>query len=151
MNYQGCLAATTWLFSFLFDIASVGINGASTVLPHLADFFVQDATANICWKMCWAGCSDLNCMCWGLLCVPWQSIYRALSLWTNVEPVILASSLPVSILNESLTMWQLFHHGIHLVFLQDQFKGSRFGVNQSKSCLDPKELLELLQSRDYDR
>ncbi|KAJ6661744.1 hypothetical protein lerEdw1_013266 [Lerista edwardsae] len=38
-----------------------------------------------------------------------------------------------------------------LVIHKNQFKGSRFGVNQSKSCLDPKELLELLQSRDYDR
>nr|XP_020664443.1 lymphoid-specific helicase isoform X3 [Pogona vitticeps] len=38
-----------------------------------------------------------------------------------------------------------------LIIHKNQFKGGKFGVNQSKSCLDPKELLELLQSRDYDR
>ncbi|XP_062989268.1 lymphoid-specific helicase [Elgaria multicarinata webbii] len=38
-----------------------------------------------------------------------------------------------------------------LVIHKNQFKGGKFGVNQSKSCLDPKELMELLQSRDYDR
>ncbi|KAJ7324465.1 hypothetical protein JRQ81_017485 [Phrynocephalus forsythii] len=38
-----------------------------------------------------------------------------------------------------------------LVIHKNQFKGGKYGVNQSKSCLDPKELLELLQSRDYDR
>nr|XP_056706530.1 lymphoid-specific helicase [Euleptes europaea] len=36
-----------------------------------------------------------------------------------------------------------------LVIHKNQFKGGRFGVN--KSCLDPKELMELLQSRDFDR
>ncbi|XP_048361095.1 lymphoid-specific helicase [Sphaerodactylus townsendi] len=36
-----------------------------------------------------------------------------------------------------------------LVIHKNQFKGGRSGV--SKSCLDPKELMELLQSRDYDR
>ncbi|XP_061490667.1 lymphoid-specific helicase isoform X2 [Rhineura floridana] len=38
-----------------------------------------------------------------------------------------------------------------LIIHKNQFKGGKFGVNQSKSCLDPKELMELLQSRDYDR
>ncbi|XP_054839987.1 lymphoid-specific helicase [Eublepharis macularius] len=38
-----------------------------------------------------------------------------------------------------------------LVIHKNQFKGGRFGVNQSKSSIDPKELMELLQSRDYDR
>ncbi|XP_007426209.1 lymphoid-specific helicase isoform X1 [Python bivittatus] len=38
-----------------------------------------------------------------------------------------------------------------LIIHKNQFKGGKFGVNQSKSCLDPKELIELLQSRDYDR
>ncbi|PIO32422.1 hypothetical protein AB205_0050900, partial [Aquarana catesbeiana] len=32
-----------------------------------------------------------------------------------------------------------------------KFKGGHSGMNQSKSCLDPKELLELLQSRDHER
>uniref|UniRef100_A0A803TQ37 Proliferation-associated SNF2-like protein n=1 Tax=Anolis carolinensis TaxID=28377 RepID=A0A803TQ37_ANOCA len=38
-----------------------------------------------------------------------------------------------------------------LVIHKNQFKGGRFGGNQSKRCLDPKELMELLQSCDYDR
>ncbi|XP_070608065.1 lymphoid-specific helicase [Erythrolamprus reginae] len=38
-----------------------------------------------------------------------------------------------------------------LIIHKKQFKGGKFGINQSKSCLDPKELIELLQSRDYDR
>uniref|UniRef100_A0A8D2J690 Proliferation-associated SNF2-like protein n=1 Tax=Varanus komodoensis TaxID=61221 RepID=A0A8D2J690_VARKO len=38
-----------------------------------------------------------------------------------------------------------------LIIHKNQFKGGKFGVNQSKSCLDPKELMELLRSRDYDR
>ncbi|XP_053168110.1 lymphoid-specific helicase isoform X2 [Hemicordylus capensis] len=38
-----------------------------------------------------------------------------------------------------------------LIIHKNQFKGGKFGVNQSKSCLDPKELMELLKSRDYDR
>ncbi|XP_034993732.1 lymphoid-specific helicase isoform X1 [Zootoca vivipara] len=38
-----------------------------------------------------------------------------------------------------------------LIIHKNQFKGGKFGINQSKSCLDPKELIELLQSRDYDR
>ncbi|KAM4635849.1 lymphoid-specific helicase [Discoglossus pictus] len=38
-----------------------------------------------------------------------------------------------------------------LVIHRNKFKGGQTGINQSKSCLDPKELLELLQSRDYER
>ncbi|XP_063163661.1 lymphoid-specific helicase isoform X2 [Candoia aspera] len=38
-----------------------------------------------------------------------------------------------------------------LIIHKNQFKGGKFGINQSKSCLDPKELIELLRSRDYDR
>uniref|UniRef100_A0A803KL40 Proliferation-associated SNF2-like protein n=2 Tax=Xenopus tropicalis TaxID=8364 RepID=A0A803KL40_XENTR len=38
-----------------------------------------------------------------------------------------------------------------LVIHKNKFKGGQTGINQSKSCLDPKELLELLQSRDYER
>ncbi|XP_013919971.1 PREDICTED: lymphoid-specific helicase isoform X1 [Thamnophis sirtalis] len=38
-----------------------------------------------------------------------------------------------------------------LIIHKNQFKGGKFGINQSKSCLDPKELIELMQSRDYDR
>ncbi|KAM4703405.1 lymphoid-specific helicase [Rhinophrynus dorsalis] len=38
-----------------------------------------------------------------------------------------------------------------LVIHKNKFKGGHNGINQSKSCLDPKELLELLQSRDYER
>ncbi|KAM5141238.1 lymphoid-specific helicase [Mantella aurantiaca] len=38
-----------------------------------------------------------------------------------------------------------------LVIHKNKFKGGHNGVTQSKSCLDPKELLELLQSRDYER
>lgn len=42
---------------------------------------------------------------------------------------------------------------LHLKFLlsTDQFKGGKSGLAQSKSCLDPQELLELLKSRDYER
>ncbi|NP_001086442.1 helicase, lymphoid specific L homeolog [Xenopus laevis] len=38
-----------------------------------------------------------------------------------------------------------------LVIHKNKFKGGQTGINQSKSCLDPQELLELLQSRDYER
>ncbi|OCT56718.1 hypothetical protein XELAEV_18004506mg [Xenopus laevis] len=38
-----------------------------------------------------------------------------------------------------------------LVIHKNKFKGGERGMNQSKSCLDPQELLELLQSRDYER
>lgn len=38
-----------------------------------------------------------------------------------------------------------------LVIHKNKFKGGHSGMNQSKSCLDPKELLELLQSRDHER
>ncbi|XP_063817630.1 lymphoid-specific helicase [Pseudophryne corroboree] len=38
-----------------------------------------------------------------------------------------------------------------LVIHKNKFKGGQIGINQSKSCLDPKELLELLQSRDHER
>uniref|UniRef100_A0A8D0HRQ2 Proliferation-associated SNF2-like protein n=1 Tax=Sphenodon punctatus TaxID=8508 RepID=A0A8D0HRQ2_SPHPU len=34
---------------------------------------------------------------------------------------------------------------------KNQFKGGNSGLNQSKSFLNPKELMELLQSRDYER
>nr|XP_042706001.1 lymphoid-specific helicase isoform X3 [Chrysemys picta bellii] len=33
----------------------------------------------------------------------------------------------------------------------DQFKGGKSGLIQTKGCLDPKELMELLKSRDYER
>ncbi|XP_066456735.1 lymphoid-specific helicase-like [Eleutherodactylus coqui] len=38
-----------------------------------------------------------------------------------------------------------------LVIHRNKFKGGQTGINQSKNCLDPKELLELLQSRDHER
>ncbi|XP_068111300.1 lymphoid-specific helicase [Hyperolius riggenbachi] len=38
-----------------------------------------------------------------------------------------------------------------LVIHKNKFKGGHNGINQSKSCLDPQELLELLQSRDHER
>uniref|UniRef100_A0A8C5QCV1 Proliferation-associated SNF2-like protein n=1 Tax=Leptobrachium leishanense TaxID=445787 RepID=A0A8C5QCV1_9ANUR len=38
-----------------------------------------------------------------------------------------------------------------LVIHKNKFKGGQTGMNQSKSCLDPKELMELLQSRDHER
>ncbi|XP_072280863.1 lymphoid-specific helicase [Pyxicephalus adspersus] len=38
-----------------------------------------------------------------------------------------------------------------LVIHKNKFKGGHNGISQSKSCLDPKELMELLQSRDYER
>ena len=36
-------------------------------------------------------------------------------------------------------------------FFPDHFKGGQSGLNQSKNFLDPKELMELLKSRDYER
>lgn len=36
-------------------------------------------------------------------------------------------------------------------FFLDHFKGGQSGLNQSKNFLDPKELMELLKSRDYER
>lgn len=41
-----------------------------------------------------------------------------------------------------LISWKLF---------LDHFKGGQSGLNTSKSFLDPKELMELLKSRDYER
>ncbi|XP_071987144.1 lymphoid-specific helicase [Engystomops pustulosus] len=38
-----------------------------------------------------------------------------------------------------------------LVIHKNKFKGGQTGMNVSKSCLDPKELLELLKSRDHER
>ncbi|NXP77885.1 HELLS helicase, partial [Ramphastos sulfuratus] len=38
-----------------------------------------------------------------------------------------------------------------LIIHKNQFKGGRSGLAQSKSCLDPQELIELLKSRDYER
>ncbi|KAM3913858.1 lymphoid-specific helicase [Leptodactylus fuscus] len=38
-----------------------------------------------------------------------------------------------------------------LVIHRNKFKGGQTGLNQSRSYLDPKELLELLRSRDYQR
>uniref|UniRef100_A0A8B9DHY2 Proliferation-associated SNF2-like protein n=1 Tax=Anser cygnoides TaxID=8845 RepID=A0A8B9DHY2_ANSCY len=38
-----------------------------------------------------------------------------------------------------------------LIIHKNQFKGGKSGLAQSKSCLDPQELLELLKSRDYER
>ncbi|KAJ1143113.1 hypothetical protein NDU88_009424, partial [Pleurodeles waltl] len=32
-----------------------------------------------------------------------------------------------------------------------KFKGGQAGIHQSKSCLDPQELMELLRSRDFER
>uniref|UniRef100_A0A8C3VNX5 Helicase, lymphoid specific n=1 Tax=Catagonus wagneri TaxID=51154 RepID=A0A8C3VNX5_9CETA len=38
-----------------------------------------------------------------------------------------------------------------LIIHKNHFKGGQSGLNQSKSFLDPKELMELLKSRDYER
>ncbi|KAG8435171.1 hypothetical protein GDO86_013207 [Hymenochirus boettgeri] len=38
-----------------------------------------------------------------------------------------------------------------LVIHKNKFKGGHAGISHSKSCLDSKELLELLQARDYER
>ncbi|XP_030059315.1 lymphoid-specific helicase [Microcaecilia unicolor] len=38
-----------------------------------------------------------------------------------------------------------------LVIHKNKFKGGQSGMNQSRSFLDPKELMELLQSKDYER
>uniref|UniRef100_A0A8C2U4C7 Helicase, lymphoid specific n=1 Tax=Coturnix japonica TaxID=93934 RepID=A0A8C2U4C7_COTJA len=38
-----------------------------------------------------------------------------------------------------------------LIIHKNQFKGGKSGLAQSKSCLDPQELVELLKSRDYER
>ncbi|KAM4030519.1 lymphoid-specific helicase isoform 2-T2 [Anomaloglossus baeobatrachus] len=38
-----------------------------------------------------------------------------------------------------------------LVIHKNKFKGGQMGINQSRNCLDPKELLDLLQSRDHER
>uniref|UniRef100_A0A8C6YNZ3 Proliferation-associated SNF2-like protein n=1 Tax=Nothoprocta perdicaria TaxID=30464 RepID=A0A8C6YNZ3_NOTPE len=38
-----------------------------------------------------------------------------------------------------------------LIIHKNQFKGGKSGLAQSKSCLDPQELIELLKSRDYER
>ncbi|XP_069045174.1 lymphoid-specific helicase isoform X2 [Lepisosteus oculatus] len=38
-----------------------------------------------------------------------------------------------------------------MVIHKNKFKGGKAGLNQSKSCLDPQELMELLKSRDYER
>ncbi|XP_054585204.1 lymphoid-specific helicase isoform X2 [Eptesicus fuscus] len=38
-----------------------------------------------------------------------------------------------------------------LIIHKNHFKGGRSGLNPSKSFLDPKELMELLKSRDYER
>ncbi|NWS72386.1 HELLS helicase, partial [Crotophaga sulcirostris] len=38
-----------------------------------------------------------------------------------------------------------------LIIHKNQFKGGKSGLAQSKSCLDPRELIELLKSRDYER
>ncbi|XP_061857085.1 lymphoid-specific helicase isoform X1 [Colius striatus] len=38
-----------------------------------------------------------------------------------------------------------------LIIHKNQFKGGKSGLAQSKSCLDPQELMELLKSRDYER
>lgn len=45
-------------------------------------------------------------------------------------------------------IWDVF---IFCKFFPDHFKGGRSGLNQSKNFLDPKELMELLKSRDYER
>ncbi|XP_006831229.1 PREDICTED: lymphoid-specific helicase isoform X4 [Chrysochloris asiatica] len=38
-----------------------------------------------------------------------------------------------------------------LIIHKNHFKGGKSGLNQSKNFLDPKELMELLKSRDYER
>ncbi|XP_077677249.1 lymphoid-specific helicase isoform X4 [Eretmochelys imbricata] len=38
-----------------------------------------------------------------------------------------------------------------LIIHKNQFKGGKSGLIQTKRCLDPKELMELLKSRDYER
>lgn len=38
-----------------------------------------------------------------------------------------------------------------LVIHKNKFKGGQAGIHQSKSCLDPQELMELLRSRDFER
>ncbi|XP_008579713.1 PREDICTED: lymphoid-specific helicase isoform X4 [Galeopterus variegatus] len=38
-----------------------------------------------------------------------------------------------------------------LIIHKSHFKGGQSGLNQSKNFLDPKELMELLKSRDYER
>ncbi|XP_037759594.1 lymphoid-specific helicase isoform X3 [Chelonia mydas] len=38
-----------------------------------------------------------------------------------------------------------------LIIHKNQFKGGKSGLIQTKGCLDPKELMELLKSRDYER
>ncbi|XP_004607407.1 lymphoid-specific helicase isoform X1 [Sorex araneus] len=38
-----------------------------------------------------------------------------------------------------------------LIIHKNHFKGGQSGLNQSKKFLDPKELMELLKSRDYER
>ncbi|XP_014342102.1 lymphoid-specific helicase isoform X1 [Latimeria chalumnae] len=38
-----------------------------------------------------------------------------------------------------------------MVIHKNKFKGGKMGLNQSKSCLDRQELMELLQSKDYER
>uniref|UniRef100_A0A8C8Z0E4 Helicase, lymphoid specific n=1 Tax=Prolemur simus TaxID=1328070 RepID=A0A8C8Z0E4_PROSS len=38
-----------------------------------------------------------------------------------------------------------------LIIHKNHFKGGQSGLNQSKNFLDPKELMELLKSRDYER
>nr|XP_044997775.1 lymphoid-specific helicase isoform X2 [Jaculus jaculus] len=38
-----------------------------------------------------------------------------------------------------------------LIIHKNHFKGGQSGLNQSKNVLDPKELMELLKSRDYER
>lgn len=38
-----------------------------------------------------------------------------------------------------------------LIIHKNQFKGGKSALIQTKSCLDPEELMELLKSRDYER
>lgn len=38
-----------------------------------------------------------------------------------------------------------------LIIHKNQFKGGKSGLIQTKGCLDPEELMELLKSRDYER
>ncbi|XP_066549670.1 lymphoid-specific helicase isoform X3 [Amia ocellicauda] len=38
-----------------------------------------------------------------------------------------------------------------MVIHKNKFKGGKAGLNQSKSCLDPQELMDLLKSRDFER
>ncbi|XP_069466693.1 lymphoid-specific helicase [Ambystoma mexicanum] len=38
-----------------------------------------------------------------------------------------------------------------LVIHKNKFKGGQAGIQQSKSCLDPQELMDLLRSRDFER